>query len=56
MFAGLFFVDEDGLKLKVFVFFGCAGQEEGVGEGGFALGYGGDDVATAQPMGLGQIG
>ena len=42
-------------RFKILVFLGGSGEEEGVGEGGFALGYGGDDVATAEPVGLGKV-
>ena len=50
------FADKDGLGFKVLVFLGGAGEEEGVGDGGFALGNGGDDVGAAQPVGFGKVG
>ena len=44
------------LRLEALVFFGAAGEEEGVGDGGFSLDDLGDDVAAAEPMGFGQVG
>src|SRR6185369_12203240 len=50
------FPDQYGFQLKVLVFFAGAGEEEGVGHGGFALRYFGDDVGAAEPVSFGQIG
>ena len=49
-------VDEDGFLFEVFVFFGGAGEEERVGDGGVAFGYCGDDVGAAEPVGFRQVG
>ena len=45
----------DGLLLETLVFFSESGEEEGVGDGGFAPFDGGDDVAAAQPVGFGLV-
>ena len=52
--GSLFYLNR--LLLETFVLFAGAGQEEGVGVRGLALGHGGDHIGTLQPMGLGQIG
>ena len=49
-------VEDDGFRLEALVFLGGPGQQEGVGDRGFALVDGGDDIGTAQPVGLGQVG
>src|ERR1039457_334143 len=54
--AGALIVDLDGFLLEALVFLGGAGQQEGVGHRGLALGDTRNDIATAEPVGFGKVG